>query len=438
MGGFRRLLIVAASAVVLVAGDVPTALAHATLIRSDPPDLCSPLAIPRVPPGDPRCAAGSVLTSPPMRVQLFFSEPVSLVGRSIRVIGPDGRGADRGPVRAAGPRLTAGVAAAQPGTYLVSWRVISADTHPSRGTFAFSVGRSSRPLSEVPGTGGAGSALGLALQALARWMHFIGYALGFGAFAFHVAVLRPLGLRGSEAERRVWSLVTAGVVLLLLAEPLAFLAQTSSLGTWWVIDPEVTSAALESSFGRVLAQRFGAALLLWVLLGSVRNGSARAAVGVAVLGLALACVDGEATHAIGTRPVWVGLGVNTLHLAAMGMWAGGVASLLGVWRLPELAAARGAAAVRTGGMSAAALGVLLVTGAVMAVQHLTAPGDVLASAYGRTLGLKLGMVCAALLLAVAAARRSPVERLPWWTREAAVLLGVLALAGLLVSLPPPR
>ncbi len=371
-------------------------------------------------------------------MQLFFSEPVSLVGRSIRVIGPNGRGADRGPVRAAGPRLTVGVAAAQPGTYLVAWRVISADTHPSRGTFAFSVGRASRLPSEVPGTGGAGSALGLALQALARWTHFIGYALGFGAFAFHVVVLRPLGLGGSEVERRVWSLVTAGVVLLLLAEPLAFLAQTSSLGTWGIIDPEVTSAALESSFGRVLAQRFGAALLLWVLLGALRNGSARAAVGVAVLGLALAFVDGEAAHAVGTRPVWVGLGVNTLHLAAMGTWAGGVAALLGVWRLPELAAARSAAAVRTGGMSAAALGVLLVTGAVMAVQHLASPGDVLASAYGRTLGLKLGMVCVALLLALAAARRSQAERLPWWTREAAVLLSVLALAGLLVSLPPPR
>ncbi len=379
-----------------------------------------------------------MLASPSTMVQLFFSEPVSLVGRSIRVIGPDGRGADRGPVLAAGSRLTVGVDAAQPGTYLVAWRVISVDTHPARGTFVFSVGRASRPPSEVPGAGGAGSTLGLALQALARWMHFIGYALGFGTFAFQVAVLRPLGLRGGEAERRGWSLVTAGVALLLLAEPLALLAQTSSLGTWGAIDPEVTSAALESSFGRVLAQRVGAALLLWVLLGTVRGGSVRATVGVAILGLALAWVDGEAAHAAGTRPAWLGLGVNTLHLAAMGEWVGSLAALLRVWRLPELAPVRGEAAARTGGMSAAALGVLLITGAVMAVQHLAAPGDVLTSAYGRTLALKLGMVCAALLLALAAARRPPAQRAPWWTREAAALLGVLALAGLLVSLPPPR
>ncbi len=380
-----------------------------------------------------------VLTNPPAVVELFFNEPVSLAGRSVRVVGPDGRGADRGPVRLAGPQLSVGVDAAQAGTYLVAWRVISADTHPARGTFTFSVGRASRLPGEVPGGGGgAGSAIGLALQVLARWMHFAGYALGFGSFAFQATVLRPLGVVAGEAERRVWQLVGAGVVLLLLAEPLALLAQASSLGAAGALDPEVTSAALESSFGRVLAQRFGAALLLWVLMGAARGGSVRATLGVAILGVALAYVDGEAAHAIGSRPAWLGMSTNTLHLAAMGAWVGGVTALLRVWRLPEIAGARREVTARVAGMSTAALSVLLVTGVVMAVQHLAGPVDLLTNAYGRTLSVKLGMVCLVLLLAFAATRRSPALRAAWWTREAAALFGVLVLAGLLVSLPPPR
>jgi len=421
------------------AAQSPAALAHAGLVRSDPPDICSPLAIPRLPAGDPRCAAGTVLAAPPTAVRLFFNERVSLVGRGVRVLGPDGRRVERGPVRLDGPQMTVGVDAAEAGTYLVTWRVVSTDTHPARGTFAFSVGHASSLPRGMSATGG-GSTRDLLLQALARSAHFVGYALGFGAFAFQVIVLHPLGPGASDAERRVRQLVGAGVVLLLAAEPLALLAQTSSLGAGagGALDPEVVSGALDSSFGRVLAQRLGAALLLWVLLGGARDASVRATLAVAILGLALAFVDGKAAHAAGPRPAWLGLGMNTLHVAAMGVWVGGVAALLSVWRLPAVAGCRREVAARLGRVSAAALSVLVVTGTVMAVQHLAGLIDFLASAYGRTLGVKLGMLCVVLLLAAAAVRAPSARRGLWWVREAAALFGVLALAGLLVSLPPPR
>ncbi len=425
------------------------ALAHASLLRADPPDLCSPLVIPRVPAGDPRCAAGQVLPSPPTTVRLFFNERVSPVGRGVRVLGPDGRRVDHGPVRLDGSRMIVAIDAAEVGTYFVTWRVVSTDTHPARGAFAFSVGRASSPPGGGLAAGGAGitqaaaSGMDLALQAMARAMHFAGYALGFGAFAFQVLVLHPLAPDARAAERRVWRLVGAGVVLLLAAEPLALLAQTSSLGAG-ALDSEVIGGALDSSFGRVLAQRLGAALLLWMLLGlrtvpghggraatdprGGRSGSIRADATVAILGVALAFIDGEAAHASGARPAWVGMGANTLHVAAMGAWVGGVAALLRVWWLPEMACSRREVAARTGRVAAAALGVLAVTGTVMAVQHLGGPLDVLTNGYGRTLGVKLGMVCAVLLAA----------RGRWWGWEAGALAAVLALAGLLVSLPPPR
>lgn len=438
LAGFRRLLPGAAAALLIVMGRPLAVLAHAVLLRADPPDICSPLATPRLPADDPRCAAGPVLAIPPTTVRLFFNERVSLIGRGIRVIGPDGRRVDQDQIRVDGPQLTVGVVGRQTGTYAVTWRVVSADTHPARGSFAFSVGHASSPPVGVPGTGGAGtrSTIDLMLQALARSIHFAGYALGFGVLAFHVVVLRPLGL--SDAERRVWQLVGTGVALLLIAEPIALLAQATSLGASGALDPEVVSGALESSFGRVLAQRLGAALLLWVLLGAARDASIRATRAVAILGLTLAFVDGQAAHATGARPAWVGLGANTLHVAAMGAWIGAVVALLSVWWLPAVADRRREVAVRVGWVSAAALTVLMASGTVMATQHLAGPMDLLTSAYGRTLDVKLGMLCVVLLLAAAATRASLGERARWWGWEAAALVSVLALAGLLVSLPPPR
>ena len=424
----------------LIAGRPTAALAHAALLRTDPPDICGPQATSRLAPDDPRCQTGVVLDSPPATLRLFFNEPVAPVGRGISVVGPDGRRADRGPVRVDGPELTVGIAGEEAGTYVVTWRVISADTHPARGSFAFSVGHASSPPAGAPGMGGGGlrSAVDLALQTLARGLHFAGYALGFGTWGFQAAVLRPLGLDRGEAGRRVWRLMGLGVLLLLIAEPLALLAQTASLGVSDALDPEVTSAALESSFGRVLAQRLGAALLLWVLLGVAHDGSARAAQGIAILGLAVAFVDGEAAHAAGVRPAWLGLGINTLHVAAMGAWTGGLAALLWVWRLPALADHLPQVAARTGRAFAAWVAVLAATGIIMAIQHFTAPGDVFLSAYGRTLGVKVALVCFTLGLAATAARTVPGKRPWWWSRETVVLAGVLGLAGLLVSLPPPR
>ena len=73
----------------------------------------------------------------------------------------------------------------------------------------------------------------------------------------------------------------------------------------------------------------------------------------------------------------------------------------------------------------------------MAVQHLAGLRDLVATWYGRTLAGKLFVLVAAVTLVWAAAT-APVERRSrWWMREAAVLFGLLALAGLLVSLPPP-
>jgi hypothetical protein len=50
---------------------------------------------------------------------------------------------------------------------------------------------------------------------------------------------------------------------------------------------------------------------------------------------------------------------------------------------------------------------------------------------------KMSLVALAVLLGRAALRPRGSARQRWWRREIAALAAVLALAGLLVSLPPP-
>ncbi|HYM97684.1 MAG TPA: copper resistance protein CopC, partial [Candidatus Sulfotelmatobacter sp.] len=119
---------------------------------------------------------GAVLDAIPSTVILDFSEPVTAAGRGISVYGPDGRLAGVGGVRTQGAQMSVGVApSAAQGTFAVVWTVVSEDTHPSRGEFTFSVGHAS-PV-RAPGFGGdvgLASPVGLALQALGRWLHFVG------------------------------------------------------------------------------------------------------------------------------------------------------------------------------------------------------------------------------------------------------------------------
>jgi len=247
----------------------------------------------------------------------------------------------------------------------------------------------------------------------------------------------------APAERRVWRLIGTGVIALLLAEPFALMAQTVSLSggaTAW-FDLELVGGVLDSSFGRVLAQRLGAAVLLWALVGAARNAhvrEGRTAWIVLFLGAAVAVVDGEAAHAVGTRPVWFGLLINTLHEAAMGLWVGALLGLLGVWRLPGVTVRHRELTTRAARIAVVSLTVLITTGTVMALQHFSGLRDLTATAYGRTLVVKLGVLVAILLLAMAA-RRVPLDRRPrWWAREVALLCVVITLAGLLVSVAPPR
>jgi copper transport protein len=177
----------------------------------------------------------------------------------------------------------------------------------------------------------------------------------------------------------------------------------------------------------------GGGLLLWVLLGAVQEARARWRGAILLLGVAVALVDAAASHAIPSAPPGLSLGLNALHEGAMAVWLGGLIGLAWLLTRPALAGVRTRLVAAFGRVAALALVVLVASGLVLASLHLSSLGDLISSTYGAVLGLKAvaaGVAVATALVGLRSGRS--------WRAEVLALTGVVALAGLLVSLPPPR
>jgi len=354
-------------------------LAHAQLVQSDP-------------------APNARLQTLPPAVTLIFTEPVTPAGAGIRVFSPSGRQV-AGATSAKGSVLSAPLVSDELGTYIVSWQVFAADTHPSRGAFDFVVGQpSANPYAALAGAPEIGTAtpLGLALQALARWVHFAGFAFAFGAVAYRVVTKRNQGFN---------RLIASGIALLIAAEPLALLSQLASLS----FDGDTAIAVLGSSFGRLMGLRLGAALLAWTLLATARSWP------LLSIGVVIALLDGASAHAIPGLP-GAGQLLVAIHVSAMGMWLGGLVAYV---MTPDPRFVRYAAAT---------LGIAVGSGLVLAFAHTAFPAALLTTDYGRALLLKVIVVAVALVAVVIRRRRL----------ELVAAMFVVAAATLLAALPPSR
>jgi copper transport protein len=413
-------------------------LAHAVAIRSDPAGVCPTTGVASSCNPDPVS-----LETAPAAVRVWFSEPVQPFGDGLIVTGPDGHRVDRGSVRISGLVLGVDVDATRDGLYVVRWQAVGEDTHPSRGRFVFWVGPPTPGVSldaDAESTIGDVAPFGLALQAVSRWLHFAGYALSFGVIAFQVLIARNPS-SDSGYDHRLRRLVDAGIVMLLGAEPLALFGQTASIDPSQIVDPFAVSAAFDSNFGRAMSLRLGAILFLWVLLGFTSPGSARGGPVALALGVALAFVDGAAAHALSVRPAWAGLLVGAAHLMAAGVWIGGIAALLAIWRAPDVKAHQQTTAARFGRLALGSVLVLTVSGALTAWWHVgLADGGVgiaFSTDYGRALAVKVALTLAALAIVALLGRRFRPTVVRWWTAELVALAAVIAFAGLVVSLRPP-
>jgi len=88
-------------------------------------------------------AVGSAVPASPPVVSLWFTQDLEPAFSSVTVTNETGQRVDLGNARIpqGNPaKLEIGLKPLPPGTYLVSWHVVSVDTHPTEGTFTFEVG----------------------------------------------------------------------------------------------------------------------------------------------------------------------------------------------------------------------------------------------------------------------------------------------------------
>jgi copper transport protein len=362
----------------LVLGASP-ASAHATLESSSPP-------------------ADAVLRTAPTSVTLVFDEGISLLPDSLRVFGPDGGQVDDGHVEhARGIAATASVGlhtGLADGTYLVAYRVVSADSHPVSGAYTFSIGHRSTPPGSPPATRGS-APVDVALG-VSRWLGYAGAALGLGGFAFLVWCW-PAGWSSRRARTIVnggtGSLVAGTILALVLKGP-----YDAGLGLGHVVDGALLREVLGTTYGRALDARILLLALVVLLLTHRERVSprlVRALVGVALLATGVTFALGG--HAAAGSHRLLAVTSVSVHVAAMSVWLGGLA-MLGLVLLAEGGAPAEVVPVvrRFSTVAATSVCLLLATGTYQALREVRSWDLLLDSHYGHVLLIKIWLVVIAL------------------------------------------
>ncbi|WP_204078171.1 copper resistance CopC/CopD family protein [Planotetraspora phitsanulokensis] len=367
---------------------------------------------------------GQVLDRPPAEVRLRFNEAVSFNQRSIQLLDVTGKKLAIGaPSYVDGKANTARVSlptSLAEGTYVLAWRITSADSHVVSGAFSFSVGRPSTLAAPVEEDVSPAVPV---VDAVGRALAFLGLALALGAGLF-VAVLWPAGRDDRRGRGIVWSgfaALTAGTVVVLLVQG-PYAAGTSLTG---VFDPELLGATLSTRFGHALSVRLLIVLALgvafWIAvrpsssLADVRTDGARTS-GAGTAGVGAACAVALpftwtlADHAQTGEQTWLAVPATSLHLLAMALWLGGLIALAacvllpGRGRKPTGAISLEPALPRFSTLAQICFAVIAVTGVYLAWRQVGTWGALGGTDFGRLLLGKLAAVLAVVGLAAGARR----------------------------------
>ena len=433
----RLLLAVAGVLMVSSFGFAPTASAHAGLVSTDPTN-------------------GTVLNQGPGQVRFTFNEPVGPVTSSFALYDSKGRHTTGGELTAVEvSSLDTVVTAELPtelarGSYVLSWRVVSADAHPISGTLPFAVGQASAAPPAVPDA--EPESLRNPVNTTYLLLQIFGYlgllaAVGLRIFDSFVRVGPGLGSRQRLLAAGVGLSVVAYAVLVPLTQLRERAAPLSSMlatNTW--------SGGLNSASAATFALATVGGLLLLVA-GRLPRSAARL---VGLVGALVAISSVLPTgHTRTYGPQWLMFGLDLVHTAAAAVWFGG---LIGLGLHLIRSRRRGSSALpvastvaRFSGLAGILVGMLGLSGFVMAWQIVGTVGAVFTSDYGRALLVKLALVGVVGLLAVwnrfalvkSVQRRSAAESK--WRRlsgaivdEAVIVVLALAVTGLLTMQSPAR
>lgn len=430
-----RLAIAGVLAFVCLLLSAGPASAHASLIGTDP-------------------AEGQIFDSAPAAATFTFDEPVRLQSGGVRLFDATGREI---PTTAKTSDLLLVVdlpSSLDEGTFVVAWRVISADGHPVAGALTFSVGTPSTTVATTVAVARSAPAGVTTALGMAQGLTYLGVFGACGLVLFVTLLLpRDAGVDQIRDRLTAWSGRFVGVVFAAGAAllPLTSLYQRAeglgalgSAAVWTdsLRGVETLSAVLLAG-GTLLATRFA------MTAHRVRTDRviALGAVGLTLLSLGLV------GHTRSSTPFALMIAADLSHVLAGSLWFGGLIGL--VVSLRRLADRPGTGTVVLARFSLVAAWSLLlvaVTGTVLGWRILGTWENLVGTDFGRLLLVKVALV--AVIAALAgwnrfrllpavladggyAPRAAAADRLRRAVRiEAVLLVGVLGLTGFLVDRTP--
>jgi copper transport protein len=410
-----------------VGGWAAPAAAHATLVSVDPAD-------------------GVRLDRSPPVVRLTFSEGVSAELGGVRVL--DGRGAQvqEGAARVDGTVVEVDLAPDLPdGTYVISYRVVSADGHPVRGGSVFGVGDAAvddRALAMVSDEGDdrAWEVAG----AIGRGLAYAGVLVAAGGVAFLVLVHRG-GDERVSLLRVVWAAALVGAAGSLVALPVqAALGTGQGLGS--LFDDGVLAEVTQDGVG------LGLLLALAGLAVAIPMVERRGSIALVAAAVAAASFATNGHTRAGSNAALATL-ADVSHLLVVAVWGGGLVLLVVCLR-----ARRGtddqsetiALVARFSTLATAAVVLIGLTGAALGWREVGSLDALTGTGYGRLLLVKVSVVAVIAALgaynhvrlvpAITGGKaRAGVARLRATLRvEVAALAVVIALTSVLVVVTPGR
>lgn len=348
---------------------VQVAYGHAALVASNPQE-------------------GAILDTAPSAISLSFNEPVGPI--AFKLIEPNGESLTPGPVQSTdeGVLIPLPATTAQ-GSYLLSWRVVSADGHPIGGVLSYALGASSpTPHVQAPEPH--------VLRDIAIWtsrlLLYLCLIASTGAALFRAAA--------PAAPRQDWvrRVIPVGLVLLLISLALQGL-DALNVPWWGLAQADTWRAAFDTRYAGTLGFAALALAAAYRTQDSHRRWVQRTAASASaiLLGVALA----NSGHASTAPPQWLAQSAVALHIITITVWLGALIPLMRLLRANTDTLA--VTLTRFSSWIVPVVGLLLLSGATLIWLQLNTVSDLWRTPYGRVLTAKLILV--ALLLALATVNR---------------------------------
>ena len=271
---------------------------------------------------------GEIIPTAPEAVELRFNEPVEPVPEAFLLVFPDGT---QGEVTVESQReriivrLPTGLTQ---GSFLLGWRVVSADGHPVSGTLGFSVGIKSagndqRELQQDDNELER-------LSSIIRGVSYLSLLIGAGMLLCQVVVL-PKGAPSPRSIQRVATVSAIVAILGSAAELPLSVARQRGLALEGLVTPARWPNALDVHDVRafVVLTTSLIAVLIMVWFGKDSRAWHVLIIGSLVVALVSPTLAGH-TNTYG--PVWLLRASNGAHLIAGGVWIGGLICLLLIMR----------------------------------------------------------------------------------------------------------